>query len=180
MAGGVLANQAIHHMDLLDWWLLRLTPQSVFAYETRSGDHEVEDILVGVVRFDYGAVGSIEVTAAARPQDLEGSITVLGTKGVVKVGGFAVNKMELWQFEDEQPEDAEIRTHSENPPDVYGFGHRAFYKHVLINCLRDRMSTEIDGRTSLRLVTALYESVEQHSEIYVGATNRSNRLGYPL
>ena len=174
MAGGVLANQAIHHIDLLTWLLGQ--PYSVFAYESYGGDAEVEDTLLGVLRYPNGELASIELTAATRPKDLEGSITIQGSKGVVKVGGFAVNEMSLWEFDEPKPEDAEIRKTIESPPNIYGYGHKAFYEHVL-DCLDNGTQTPIDGRTSLRVVTALYQSVETGGEVFLDEDPFSERLG---
>jgi predicted dehydrogenase len=172
-AGGVLANQAIHHIDLLTW-LLGM-PRGVFAYENHTRSSEVEDTLVGVLRYHNDAIANIEVTAAAT-KDLEGSLTIIGERGMVKVGGFAVNRIDVWEFDEEQPEDAAIRNASENPPDVYGFGHRQFYYHVL-QCLQAGVQSPIDGRYSVRVVNALYQSVEQHREIGLLDMPVSNRLG---
>jgi predicted dehydrogenase len=180
MAGGVLANQAIHHIDLLTWLLGQ--PDAVFAYSSRGGviqaisDGVVEDTLVGVMRYPTGALASLELTAATRPVDLEGSITIQGTNGIVKVGGFAVNEMTLWQFEDALPEDEEIKKTIENPPNIYGYGHKAFYEHVL-HCLNNNVETFIDGRIGLRVVTALYQSIDSGTEVYPVIRPLSMRLG---
>ena len=154
MAGGVLANQAIHHIDLLTW-LLGM-PEFVSAISSKTNSENVEDSLVGMMEYSNGALVSLELSTAIRPKDLEGSITLMGTKGTVKVGGFAANKMEIWDLEDR----ADVVLSSENPPDVYGFGHKKFYEHV-IHCLNTREETFIDGVPSIRLVTGLYQSVER-------------------
>ena len=181
MAGGVLANQAIHHIDLLQW-LLGM-PRDVFAWSGSSSvtGTQVEDTLIGMLRFWHNGVkATIETTAATRPRDLEGSITILGTRGSVKVGGFAVNRMEIWDFEELLPGDDEIRVSCETPPDVYGYGHRAFYDHVT-DCLDSGAPSPIDGRNSVTLVTALYESVETQKvvDLYQGPPY-SLRLGKVL
>ena len=172
MAGGVLANQAIHHIDLITWMLGE--PGQVFALDSHTSSEEVEDTLVGIMQYDSGLLVTLELTAATRPVDLEGSITIMGTKGTVKVGGFAVNKMDIWNVENPTREDKTMLL-SENPPDVYGFGHKKFYEHV-IHCLDNNIPTPIDGIPSIRTVTALYESVEDG---YIVDTElaRSSRLG---
>src|SRR5690606_30287720 len=116
-----------------------------------------------VLRFRSGALGVIEATTAARPKDLEGSISILGERGTVEVGGFAVNHMKVWQFEDPQPQDQDVlEKFSVNPPNVYGFGHQAYYEHV-VDCLRHdkrHLVDGLEGRRSLELISAIYESVE--------------------
>jgi len=150
MAGGVLANQAIHHIDLITWMLGE--PEFVFALDSRTNTKEVEDTLVGVMQYESGLLVTLEFTATTRPTDLEGSITMMGTKGTVKIGGFAVNKTEIWNVDQALPP-------SENPQNVYGFGHKKFYEHVLY-CLDNNIKTPIDGIPSIRTVTALYDSIE--------------------
>jgi UDP-N-acetyl-2-amino-2-deoxyglucuronate dehydrogenase len=175
MAGGVLANQASHHIDILQWMMGE--PENVFAYATTNQDIAVEDLLMGVVHFKSDALGSIEVTTATRPKDTEGSITILGEKGMVKVGGFACNRLETWQFESE--EDINISTYTENPPDVYGFGHKAYYEHVL-RCLDGKAEPLVGGteaRKGLALTIALYQSVEEGCEIGMDKVLYSWRLG---
>ena len=172
-AGGVLANQAIHHIDLLTWFLG--LPQSVIAYESQTRSREVEDTLVGIMRWKNGTIGTIEVTAAAY-KDFEGSLTFVGESGMVKLGGFAVNKVDTWEFYSGTADDQGARLTVENPPDVYGFGHRQFYQHV-IKCLQENKPTDIDGRTSLQLVSAMYSSIEQRKEVFLRNNLYSSRLG---
>ena len=174
MAGGVLANQASHHIDLLQWMMGE--PESVFAYERALGT-PVENLLMGIVRFRNGALGSIEVTTATRPCDTEGSLTLLGTNGMIKVGGFACNKIVTWQFEGD--DDIDISAYTENPPDVYGFGHKAYYEHVL-DCLDGGLEPLVSGveaRKGLALTIALYQSVEEGREVSSSRPLYSQRLG---
>ena len=173
MAGGVLANQAIHHIDLMTWMLGE--PERVFALDSYTNSQEVEDTLVGVMQYENGLLVTLELTATTRPVDLEGSITIMGTRGTVKIGGFAVNKMEIWNMENSTLEDKAMLL-SENPPDVYGFGHKKFYEHV-IHCLDNNIPTPIDGVPSIRTVTALYESIEEHIVLRVDSMLSSTRLG---
>jgi UDP-N-acetyl-2-amino-2-deoxyglucuronate dehydrogenase len=177
--GGVLTNQASHHVDLLEWMMGDV--DSVFAIaRTALVDIEAEDTAAAVLKFRSGALGAIEATTATRPKDLEGSLSLLGERGTVVIGGFAVNEIETWQFEEELPEDDEVRDRfSENPPDVYGFGHRAYYNHV-VQCLRGTTPTLVDGlegRRSLELITALYESVETGRPVGLRFDPQRCRLG---
>jgi len=97
MDGGVFTNQASHHIDLLEWMMGE--PESVFARSaTALVDIETEDTGVAVIKFRNGALGIVEATTAARPSDLEGSISILGEKGTVEISGFAVNEMKTWNF----------------------------------------------------------------------------------
>lgn len=178
--GGVLTNQASHHVDLLEWMLGDV--ESVFAKSrTALVDIEAEDTAVAVLKFRNGALGIIEATTATRPKDLEGSLSLLGEKGSVVIGGFAVNKMDTWQFDPPLPEDADVmEKYSVNPPDVYGFGHKSYYDHV-VSCLEEGKSLLVDGlegRKSLELIMAIYESIETRKEVFLRFTPQNCRLGH--
>ena len=177
--GGVLANQASHHIDLLEWFMGPV--RSVHARaKTALVNIEAEDTAVATVEFVNGALGVIEATNATRPKDLEGSLSILGSSGSVVIGGFAVNRMLHWQFGDERPEDSEVlSSFSVNPPNVYGYGHQAYYEHV-VQCLGSDAAALVDGlegRRSLELITALYESIETGENVPLRLNVRHSRLG---
>ena len=164
--GGVFANQASHHIDLLMWMLGE--PMSVFA-RTRTAlvDIEAEDTGVAVITFRNGAIGVVEATTATRPRDLEGSLSLLGEGGSVEIGGFAVNQLRTWQFSSPSPDDADLASFSENPPNVYGFGHQRYLEGV-VSALRDsgpRLVDGIEGMRSLELIVAMYESAMTGKEV---------------
>jgi len=176
--GGVFTNQASHHIDLLQWLLGPV--ESVKSYiSTRLVKIEAEDTGVAVLKFKCGALGVVEATTAARPLDLEGSLSVLGEKASVVIGGFSVNRMVTWNFTEPAPEDeAAIRAVTE-PPDVYGFGHRAFYEDMLA-CLeagRRSMLDGLEGRKSLEIINALYESAFTGREVRLQYVPESVPLG---
>lgn len=177
--GGVLTNQASHHVDLLEWMMGDV--ESVFAKSKRAlADIEAEDTAVVILKFRNGALGVIEATTAVRPKDLEGSISILGETGSVEVGGFAVNEMKTWVFSETHEEDSEvIEKYSVNPPNVYGFGHQAYYEHV-VDCLDNKAAQLVDGlqgRKSLELINAIYESIETGQEVPLRFTPKYSRLG---
>ena len=169
MDGGVLTNQASHHIDLLEWMMGDV--ESVFAKSmTALVDIEAEDTGIVMLKFRNGALGIIEATTAVRPKDLEGSISVLGEKGTVEIGGFAVNKMLHWNFTEEREGDDEVmEKYSVNPPNVYGFGHQAYYEHVVDSILNNKTNwvDGLVGRKSLELITAIYESIETGREVFL-------------
>jgi len=177
--GGVLANQASHHVDLLEWMMGDV--ESVFAKGmTALARIEAEDTAVVLLSFRSGALGVIEATTAARPRDLEGSISLLGERGTVEIGGFAVNEMRTWQFANALPGDGEVMgRYSVNPPNVYGFGHLAYYEHV-VECItsdRRQLVDGLEGRKSLELISAIYESIETGREVPLRFKPRLCRLG---
>jgi len=177
--GGVLTNQASHHIDLLEWMMGDV--ESVFAKSvTALVDIETEDTAVVILKFKNGALGVIEATTATRPKDLEGSISILGSHGTVEIGGFAVNEIRHWNFLDENENDKDVlEKYSVNPPDVYGFGHKAYYEHV-VKCINDGTSAIVDGlegRKSLELISAMYESVETGKEVELRFSPKLCKLG---
>ena len=177
--GGVLTNQASHHVDLLEWMMGDV--ESVFAKSKNAlADIEAEDTAVVILKFRNGALGVIEATTAIRPKDLEGSISILGETGSVEVGGFAVNEMKTWNFsESKGADDNVIEKYSVNPPNVYGFGHQAYYEHV-VDCLRNKTPQLVDGlqgRKSLELINAIYESIETGQEVSLRFTPKFSKLG---
>jgi UDP-N-acetyl-2-amino-2-deoxyglucuronate dehydrogenase len=177
--GGVLTNQASHHVDLLEWMMGDV--ESVYAMTTTAlVNIESEDTAVVALRFRNGALGVIEATTAVRPKDLEGSVSVLGEGGSVEIGGFAVNQMKTWQFTQPTAGDEDvIAKYSVNPPNVYGFGHQAYYEHV-VDCILNRKTQLVDGlqgRKSLELISAIYESVETGQEVHLRFNPRHCKLG---
>ena len=176
--GGVFTNQASHHIDLLQWLLGPV--ESVKSYvSTRLVSIEVEDTGVAVLRFKSGALGVIEATTATRPKDLEGSISVLGEKGSVVVGGFSVNRMVTWNFAEPSVEDEEAQKAITDPPNVYGFGHKPFYEDMLA-CLESGKRSMLDGlegRKSLEIINALYESAFTGREVHLHYVPQSVPLG---
>ena len=177
--GGALTNQASHHIDMLQWMFGGV--REVFAMTARQLVRiEAEDTGVAVVRFAQGAVGTIEATTAARPTDIEASISVLGEHGIVEIGGFALNEMKRWTFESVDEEDADVlSTYRTNPPSVYGFGHHEYLAGVARSIREDR-PPEIDGREgrkSLELIIAIYESAERNAPVTYPFEPRLCRLG---
>lgn len=179
MDGGVLTNQASHHVDLLEWMMGEV--ESVYAMaNTALVDIEAEDTAVVTLRFKSGALGVIEATTATRPRDLEGSLSIVGEHGAVEVGGIAVNEMKAWRFAEETEDDQQVMDrYSVNPPNVYGFGHQAYYEHV-VDVIKNDKPQLVDGngaRKSLALIVAIYESIETGKEVFLSKSTGKCRLG---
>lgn len=177
--GGVLANQASHHIDMLQWMMGDVT--SVHARgRTASARIQAEDTAVATLEFASGALGVLEATTATRPRDLEGSLSLLGDKGTIEIAGFAVNQMRHWHFETPDPGDETVmERYSVNPPNVYGFGHQAYYEHLVQAVLDDRpgLVDGDEGRRSLVLLTAIYESMASGETVKLPAVQRHSLLG---
>ena len=150
--GGAFMNQASHYVDLLDWLIGPVDKVQAMMSTTR--DIEVEDTGVLNVRWRSGALGSMSVTMLTYPKNLEGSITILGEKGTVRVGGVAVNDIQLWQFDEARDYDEQIQAANYETTSVYGFGHPLYYKNV-IDVLRGEAEPETDGREGLKSLEVL-------------------------
>ncbi|MGL6072464.1 Gfo/Idh/MocA family protein [Craterilacuibacter sp.] len=157
--GGAFMNQASHYVDLLDWLIGPV--ESVQAYTaTLARNIEVEDTGTVSVKWRSGALGSMNVTMLTYPKNLEGSITILGEKGSVRVGGLAVNEIQHWEFDAPHAMDEEIGDVSYATTSVYGFGHPLYFDNV-IKTMRGEAEPETDGREglkSLELLIAMYLS----------------------
>jgi len=156
--GGAFMNQASHYVDLLDWLIGPV--EKVQAMMSTTRDIEVEDTGVLNVKWRNGALGSMSVTMLTYPQNLEGSITILGEKGTVRIGGVAVNEIQTWQFADERYYDVQIKEANYQTTSVYGFGHPLYYRNV-VDVMRGKAEPETDGREglkSLELLVAAYMS----------------------
>jgi UDP-N-acetyl-2-amino-2-deoxyglucuronate dehydrogenase len=159
--GGAIMNQASHYVDLIQWLVGPV--ESVMAKTaTQARNIEAEDSGAAVLRFASGAIGVIEVNVLTYPRNFEGSLTIIGETGTVKIGGTSVNKVEHWQFAEYHDDDKLVDTGviNTNPPSVYGFGHEGYYRNVLA-VLRGEAEPGTDGREglkSLALILAIYES----------------------
>jgi UDP-N-acetyl-2-amino-2-deoxyglucuronate dehydrogenase len=151
--GGALMNQASHYVDLLDWLIGPV--ESVHAYTgTLARDIQVEDTATMNIRWRSGALGSMNVTMLTWPKNLEGSITILGDRGTVRIGGVAVNEIQHWEFDEPHPDDEKVAGASYEPTSVYGFGHPLYYDNV-IRTLRGETDPNTDGREGLRSLEVL-------------------------
>ena len=164
--GGALMNQASHYVDLLDWLIGPV--ESVQAMTgTLARKIQVEDTAVMNVRWRSGALGSMAVSMLTYPRNYEGSITIIGERGTVRIGGVAVNEIQTWEFADEHEDDANIGSATYETTSVYGFGHPMYYKNV-IDTLRGDAEPETDGREglhSLELLIAAYLSARDGQRV---------------
>ncbi len=163
--GGAFMNQASHYVDML-YWLVGDVDYVMASTATMARHVETEDTGAAIIKFRNGAIGTMSVTMLTYPKNFEGSITILGEKGTVRVGGIAINKIEKWEFSD-YDDDKAILEASYNPPNVYGFGHSGYYHNVL-DVLEGKAEPDTDGRSgrkSLELIHAIYLSSKDGSKI---------------
>ena len=178
MDGGVINQQALHHLDALQW--ICGPVEAVCAVGTRRANTlEAEDTLAAVLRFRSGALGTIEATTAARPVDLEASLTLTAARGSVSIGGIALNHVTSWQV-DGHDEAEVMRTHSREVRNGYGDRHVPLLQSM-VDAVAGRIAapavTAADGAEVTRLIHALYRSAEVGGWVQLDDGPVSERLG---
>lgn len=177
--GGALTNQSIHHVDLLRHLggeVVRVNAKM----RTLGADIEVEDTVVATLEFASGAVGVLEATTAARPDDFEASFSIVGGAGLAQIGGIAVNELQVFTPDpDACAANSEAFVGIEGHGAVYGYGHAQMYAD-LVTDLTGGAPYPVDRddcRGTLRLVHAFYRSDEAGASVDVDVTDESPRLG---
>jgi len=173
--GGALTNQGIHHVDLLRY-LGGEVERVNASMRTLGADIEVEDTIVATLTYAGQAVGNLEVTTAARPDDFDASLSIVGANGLAQLGGLAVNQLEVFT-----PDPESCARHSQEIPDAYGFGHIAVYENLVAR-LHSGRTFPVDREdclNSLKLLHAFYRSDEAGGWVDVDSTDQSTRLGRP-
>jgi len=167
--GGALMNQCIHDIDLLRWMMgdeieevMGMTDRLTHPYI------QAEDLGLALIKFKNGSYGIVEGTTDIYPKNLEEMLYIFGEKGTVKAGGEAVNIIEEWRFSDYLDDAEQIKKEcSENPPNVYGFGHTKLYKNV-IDAIEGKDELLVDGeagKRALELVLAIYKSAVEERPV---------------
>ncbi len=167
MDGGALMNQAIHHIDALQWMMGEV--ESVFAYTaTLAHQIEAEDTGVAVVRFAGGSLGSVEGSTITYPANIEGSLALFGERGSVKIGGNSLDRIAFWKVEGEVEHEAEILRRQElDPPPSRYLSHSIVLEDMVRAIREDRepATNGTEGRKSLALVLAMYKSAREGREV---------------
>jgi predicted dehydrogenase len=176
--GGCLMNQCIHNIDLL-LWLINKTPVEVKGHIANVGHPyiESEDIGATTILFDDGSIGIVNGTTLAYPENLEETLSVFAEKAIIKLGGKSVNHIVACRVEGKSKEESEkiMKEYSDNPPNVYGFGHTKLYKDF-IHAIRNKKSPAIsliDGKRAMEIVLATYKSAKTGETIKLPLENFS-------
>ena len=172
--GGVVANQACHHLDLMR--TIMGDPISVYAKATNHlAKIQCEDTALILFKFRGNKTGIMEATTAMRPHNVEGSFSLMGAKGSIKIGGFALNEISYYYPQ----KNVDKRKYITKPENVYGFGHLEFYKQFIFSLKKNRKS-EFECEEAFKtvnLINAIYRSIEKNKEIYLNQFTNSKRLG---
>jgi predicted dehydrogenase len=180
MDGGVINQQAIHHVDALQW-VCGPVAEVAAIQDNLLNDLEAEDTTVAAVRFESGALGVIEATTAARPEDFEASMSVVGEQGMAVIGGIALNRIDTWQFVVPESEDKAVPAYfSQEVPTGYGLSHGPLLQEIVDRLAAERIDPPITGSDTIptvRLVQALYRSNEDQGRVRLADNPESRRLG---
>lgn len=165
--GGIFMNQGIHHIDMMNW-LLGPVKSVTAIIKRRLVKIETEDTGSAILEFKNGVLGTIEVSTAIRPRNIENSIAVLGEKGNIKIGGLNMNEVEIYDFINNKKTKNLIRKNISNEKN----NHFLFYKNIFNNLMDKKNSKNnfIDGNEaikSLEIVNAIYQSVIKKRRVYL-------------
>lgn len=163
--GGALYTQFSHFIDLLSWMFGNIKDVSAYVDNSNHPYIQTDDQGVAVVRFQSGAIGTINYSTNAYKKNLEGSITIFGEKGTVKVGGEYLNVLEHASVEGYTPPDLPMGTAND-----YGTykgsmsNHDKVYQNV-IDVLRDNgvISTSgMEGLKTVEMIRKIYDAAGLH------------------
>jgi len=160
--GGCLMNQCIHNIDLLQWML----GDEITAVQGMVANYvhpyiEAEDYGSIQIQFTNGAIGNVEGTVCIYPRNLEETLTILGEKGTVVIGGPALNEVVVWQFADGKDDLAQMQAECNGDIEsVYGWGHTPLYADMIdsINHDREPLINGIEGKKSMSIILHAYLS----------------------
>lgn len=166
--GGVLMNQSIHAIDLLQWFMGEVKEVSAITSTLAHERIEVEDTGAAVLKFANGAIGVIEGTTGAYPGALK-KIEICGSKGSVLL---EEESLKVWKFDDETEEDDRIRKEfleatssgggASDPKAINTHGHERQFEDFADAILQDRepFITGEDAKKSVEIIRAIYESAQ--------------------
>lgn len=172
MEGALLFSQGTHYIDVLHWLLGPV--DSVFAKKSTVGHMiETDDLALALLKFKNGTFATLEFTLCTYPKNLECSLSVLGSKGTVKISGAALNELEIWEVEGI----ARPTLAAGFNPNVYAGGlyqgsppNHAYVYQDLIKDLKGLPNSHIsalEAEKSLAISTAIYRSAAEGKEIFL-------------
>lgn len=180
MDGGVICQQAIHHIDALRWILGPV--ESVCAHMSNQLNNlEAEDTVVGLIKFESGISATVELTTAARPKDYEASIAIVGEKGFAQIGGIALNLIDNWEFQESSETFNEVASkYNVNVSNGMGYGHLYFLEDLLSSLRNNDQNIPMqvpESTNALELVHSFYASFEEGRWVKMNEKKRSKLLG---
>lgn len=164
MEGGALHTQVSHFIDLLIWWFGEIV-ETKSIMDTLNHKIEIEDCGVSAIRFESGVLGSLLWTTCVSNKNYEGSITIIGEKGTIKIGGKYLNKIDYWDVENYPLPENELFS---DKPNVYGkyqgtsSNHDKLIHH-LVEQFAHKMEGAVEGLEALKTIEAIERIYENAS-----------------
>lgn len=163
MDGGILFTQFSHFIDLLYWMLGDIKEvKAIRKNFAHKKSIEFEDAGVALLEFENGIIGSINYTVNSYKKNMEGSFTIFGEKGTVKIGGQYLNELEYQQISDVVIDDLPIGNKANN----YGFyegsmsNHDKVYQN-LVDVLQNNAAISAgsyDGLKTVQIIEKIYSA----------------------
>ena len=163
--GGTLFTQFSHFIDLLYWMFGDVRNVKAFKKNfAHKGIIEFEDTGVAILEFKNGMIGSVNYTVNSFQKNMEGSLTIFGEKGTVKIGGQYLNELEYQQIQDLVITDLPAG----NKANEYGFyqgsmsNHDLVYKNLadVINNNATVAASSHDGLKTVEIIEKIYAAAE--------------------
>jgi predicted dehydrogenase len=152
--GGILFTQFSHFIDLLYWLLGDLSEAAGVRYNfLHKNSIEFEDTGVAQLQMKNGSIGTINYTINTNNRNMEGSLTLFGENGTVKIGGQYLNELEYFSVAGESTPDLP----KGNPANQYGYyegsmsNHHKVYEH-LVKALDDPSFHFINSDETLKTI----------------------------
>ena len=163
MDGGILFTQFSHFIDLLYWYFGDVTQAYNFSDNYIHKDIiEFEDAGAAIVKFENKIIASINYTINSFGSNMEGSITIFGEKGTVKIGGQYLNELEYQKIDNYKI--SELKRG--NPPNNYGeyvgsmSNHGKVYENVVdVLTNNGKIATKgYEGLKTVEIIEKIYGS----------------------
>lgn len=177
--GGALINQAIHHIDIMQWFLG--DAESVFAFgKNFTNPRDAWDSVCATILFKSGALGSVQISTATQPRDLEASFALLGSNGTFEISGKSLNEIRYWETSRSSDIESSTKYVQSKPSDIYGDGHKELLENVALHLL-DNKGDVIEGSEaikSLKLASGILRSIEKGEAVHFNSNYQSTLLGF--
>ncbi|MBS4172211.1 Gfo/Idh/MocA family oxidoreductase [Bacillus sp. FJAT-49736] len=160
--GGMLVNQGIHLVDLLQWFLG--DAKTVYGeLSCQREEKETEDVALGIIHFHNQAKGIIEANIVTKPNNLGYSLAIFGDKGTISVEGSSLNKISRWFIESEETDFNEVNTLlKDNNEEVYMYDN---FIDALSDHNKNILVDGIEGKKALEIIFGIYQSSLSQSPV---------------
>jgi UDP-N-acetyl-2-amino-2-deoxyglucuronate dehydrogenase len=166
--GGTLFTQFSHFIDLLYWLLGDVKSVKANISNFQHAEIDIEDAGVVLFEMNNGAIGTMNYNVNAFKKNMEGSITLFGEKGTIKIGGQYLNTIEYQSIEGQHIDVNEMG----NPANDYGFyqgsmsNHDKVYENLLkaIDDSDSQFASAYDGLKTVEIINMIFEAASNYNQ----------------